>query len=274
MGLLSRITSLTSHQPEPPSLEKRLWALTGSMALVLSKEGKCERKELETMMRLRAGHGEATNLLDALLQTGYLEEYEEGQVKLGWRARAELDLQSLMMVHDQSPAPATPPRRLAVRVDNTLVNCSACNQVLGLSWTRVKRARAGHGIIVDCPGCRNRNAVSYDSLKRNLLWITFYDPSNVRKREGESGESVPASQRILGKSTESRLMSLEVLVLTSGGLTMELLQVLGRSSLMFEFLFVLGTLSFLAGFGLYLEKRLSKDLPSSPHVGVPMLHMR
>ena len=34
--------------------------------------------------------------MDTFLRTGYLEENEEGLVKLGWRTRAEVDLQSLM----------------------------------------------------------------------------------------------------------------------------------------------------------------------------------
>jgi hypothetical protein len=45
--------------------------------------------------------------MDTFLRSGYLEEDEEGLVKLGWRTRAELDLPSLMMLLAESKAPST-----------------------------------------------------------------------------------------------------------------------------------------------------------------------
>jgi hypothetical protein len=44
--------------------------------------------------------------MDTFLRSGYLEEDEEGLVKLGWRTRAELDLPSLMMLLAESKAPS------------------------------------------------------------------------------------------------------------------------------------------------------------------------
>jgi len=40
--------------------------------------------------------------MDTFLRTGYLEEDEEGLLRLGWRTKAELDLQSLMMLVAES----------------------------------------------------------------------------------------------------------------------------------------------------------------------------
>ncbi len=79
-----------------------LAALAACLALIVSKQGKCERKELETLVGHKAGRWRALTLMDTFFRTGYLEEDEEGLVKLGWRTRAELDLQSLMMLVAES----------------------------------------------------------------------------------------------------------------------------------------------------------------------------
>ncbi len=87
-----------------------LAALAACLALVVSKQGKCERKELEALIGHKAGRWRALTLMDTFLRTGYLEEDEEGLVKLGWRTRAELDLQSLMMlVAESKPEAEAPP---------------------------------------------------------------------------------------------------------------------------------------------------------------------
>ncbi len=83
-----------------------LAALAAALALVVSKQGKSERKELETVIGNKAGRWRALTLMDTFLRSGYLEEDEEGLVKLGWRTRAELDLPSLMMLLAESKAPS------------------------------------------------------------------------------------------------------------------------------------------------------------------------
>ena len=80
--------------------------ISGRLALVVSKQGKSERKELETVIGNKAGRWRALTLMDTFLRSGYLEEDEEGLVKLGWRTRAELDLPSLMMLLAESKAPS------------------------------------------------------------------------------------------------------------------------------------------------------------------------
>ena len=82
-----------------------LAGLAAALALVISKQGKSERKDLETAVGNKAGRWRAMTLMDTFLRSGYLEEDEEGLVKLGWRTRAELDLPSLMMLLAESKRP-------------------------------------------------------------------------------------------------------------------------------------------------------------------------
>jgi len=79
-----------------------LAALAACLSLIVSKQGKSERKELEGVIGQKVGRWRALTLTDAFLRSGYLEEDEEGLVKLGWRTRAELDLESLMMLIAES----------------------------------------------------------------------------------------------------------------------------------------------------------------------------
>ena len=79
-----------------------LAALSSCLALIVSKQGKSERKELEELVAHKAGRWRALTLVDTFLRSGYLEENEEGLVRLGWRTRAELDLQSLMLLIAES----------------------------------------------------------------------------------------------------------------------------------------------------------------------------
>src|SRR5437016_4980383 len=79
-----------------------LAALAACLSLIVSKQGKSERKELEEIIGQKVGRWRALTLTDAFLRSGYLEEDEEGLVKLGWRTRAELDLESLMTLIAES----------------------------------------------------------------------------------------------------------------------------------------------------------------------------
>src|SRR5713101_5944961 len=79
-----------------------LAALAACLSMIVSKQGKSERKELEEVIGQKVGRWRALTLTDAFLRSGYLEEDEEGLVKLGWRTRAELDLESLMMLIAES----------------------------------------------------------------------------------------------------------------------------------------------------------------------------
>ncbi|HZD13194.1 MAG TPA: hypothetical protein VE177_06720, partial [Candidatus Binatus sp.] len=82
-----------------------LAALAAALALVVSKQGKVERKELESLISEKAGRWRTLTLTDTFLRTGYLEEDEDGTISLGWRTKAEIDLPSLMMlVAEAKPA--------------------------------------------------------------------------------------------------------------------------------------------------------------------------
>jgi len=72
--------------------------LAAALSLVVSKQGKVERKELETMIQEKAGRWRTLTLTDTFLRTGYLEEDESGMITLGWRTKAEIDLPSLMLL--------------------------------------------------------------------------------------------------------------------------------------------------------------------------------
>ena len=79
-----------------------LAALAACLSLIVSKQGKSERKEIEQVIGEKVGRWRALTLTDAFLRSGYLEEDEEGLLKLGWRTRAEIDLESLMMLIAES----------------------------------------------------------------------------------------------------------------------------------------------------------------------------
>src|SRR5260370_17819081 len=71
-------------------------ALAACLSLIVSKQGKSERKELEEVIGQKVGRWRALTLTDAFLRSGYLEEDEEGLVKLAWPTRPGLALSSLM----------------------------------------------------------------------------------------------------------------------------------------------------------------------------------
>lgn len=84
-----------------------LAALAACMSLVVSKQGKSERKEVEQIIGEKVGRWRALTLTDAFLRSGYLEEDADGLLKLGWRTRAELDLESLMTLVAESKSKGT-----------------------------------------------------------------------------------------------------------------------------------------------------------------------
>lgn len=90
-----------------------LAALAACLSLVVSKQGKTERKEVEETIGHKVGRWRALTLMDAFLRSGYVEEDEEGLVKLGWRTKAEIDLQSLMMLIAESKPKQAPVEELS-----------------------------------------------------------------------------------------------------------------------------------------------------------------
>jgi hypothetical protein len=98
-----------------------LAALAAALSLVVSKQGKVERKELEMMIAEKAGRWRTLTLTDTFLRTGYLEEDESGLISLGWRTKAEVDLPSLMMlVAEAKPEGAGNEESLASPMDESV----------------------------------------------------------------------------------------------------------------------------------------------------------
>ena len=73
-----------------------LAALGASVALLVSKQGKAGREDLEKMLAQKFGRWKALTLVDVFLRSGYLEEDDAGTMSLGWRTRSEIDLRALM----------------------------------------------------------------------------------------------------------------------------------------------------------------------------------
>lgn len=73
-----------------------LAALSASLALLVSKQGKAPREDVEKLLAHKFGRWKAATLVDVFLRTGYLEEDDAGVMSLGWRTRSEVDMRSLM----------------------------------------------------------------------------------------------------------------------------------------------------------------------------------
>lgn len=72
-----------------------LAGLAATIGLVLARQGKAPRDEVEDLLAEKLGLYRAEAVLDAYLRSGYLQEDEEGFLGLDWRTFAELDLQVL-----------------------------------------------------------------------------------------------------------------------------------------------------------------------------------
>jgi hypothetical protein len=73
-----------------------LAALAATIALLMSKQGKAPREELEKLLANKFGRWKSVTLVDIFLRTGYLEEDDAGVISLGWRTQSEIDLKTLM----------------------------------------------------------------------------------------------------------------------------------------------------------------------------------
>jgi len=73
-----------------------LAALAATVALLMSKQGKAPREDLEKLLANKFGRWKSVTLVDIFLRTGYLEEDDAGVISLGWRTQSEIDLKALM----------------------------------------------------------------------------------------------------------------------------------------------------------------------------------
>lgn len=73
-----------------------LSGLAGAIALVLSKQGRVPREEVEDLLADKLGRWRTEALVDTFERNGYLQEDAEGLLGLGWRAYAEVDFKDLV----------------------------------------------------------------------------------------------------------------------------------------------------------------------------------
>lgn len=73
-----------------------LSGLAAAIALVLAKQGKVPRDEVEDMLADKLGRWRSETLVDLYERSGYLQEDVEGFLGLGWRSYAEVDFKELV----------------------------------------------------------------------------------------------------------------------------------------------------------------------------------
>jgi len=73
-----------------------LAALCASIAYIISKGGKAQRKELEKLLENKIPGWRVDINLNRFVRLGYLMEDDNEQMYLGWRARAEVDQKKLI----------------------------------------------------------------------------------------------------------------------------------------------------------------------------------
>lgn len=73
-----------------------LAALAFTIGMLVSRQGKAERVEVERALSEKLGRWRSMTLVDSMIRNGYIAEENDGMLRLGWRAKAEVDLKALM----------------------------------------------------------------------------------------------------------------------------------------------------------------------------------
>jgi hypothetical protein len=73
-----------------------LAALAFTLGMLVSRQGKAERVEVERALGEKLGRWRSMTLVDSMMRNGYIAEEEDGMLCLGWRTKAEVDLKALM----------------------------------------------------------------------------------------------------------------------------------------------------------------------------------
>ncbi len=74
-----------------------LGALAAVLAVINSRGGRVNRRDIEKILGEKLPKWRVDYLIDKFLRFGYLED-EDGYLKIGWRARVEIDLDKLSML--------------------------------------------------------------------------------------------------------------------------------------------------------------------------------
>jgi len=73
-----------------------LAGLAACIAIVLAKQGRVPREDLEDLVGEKLGRWRSETLLDAFVRNGYLFEDDAGLIALGWRTHAEVEVKDLV----------------------------------------------------------------------------------------------------------------------------------------------------------------------------------
>jgi len=71
-------------------------ALASTIALIISRQGKAPRSDVEQILREKLPKWRVDMNLDRFIRNGYLLEDENNVLYIGWRARAEIDQKMLI----------------------------------------------------------------------------------------------------------------------------------------------------------------------------------
>jgi len=71
-------------------------ALAATIALIISRQGKAPRNDVEQILREKFPKWRVDMNLDRFIRNGYLSKDESDILYIGWRARAEIDQKMLM----------------------------------------------------------------------------------------------------------------------------------------------------------------------------------
>ncbi len=73
-----------------------LSGLAACIAMVLAKQGKVPREEVEDLLAEKLGRWRSETLVDNYVRSGYLQEDADAFLGLGWRSYAEVDFKELV----------------------------------------------------------------------------------------------------------------------------------------------------------------------------------
>jgi hypothetical protein len=73
-----------------------LAGLAAALGLILAKQGRAPRDEVEELLAERLGRWRSQSYVDSYVRNGYLREDDDGLLQPDWRAQAEVDLRQLM----------------------------------------------------------------------------------------------------------------------------------------------------------------------------------
>lgn len=71
-------------------------ALAATIALIISRQGKAPKKDVEQILREKFPKWRVDMNLDRFIRNGYISKDENDILYIGWRARAEIDQKMLM----------------------------------------------------------------------------------------------------------------------------------------------------------------------------------